>query len=868
MIQSRKSESLADRRSTFALAAKGNPQICLLGGLLLICVGLIFALVVVIVLNGLKAFVVRPIDLVEKRSGELFFAELQQVKHEVNPASEQITESRQYRTSNPILSGAEYQWLDEDALSGASVQPSMAMLIERFEIGRIVGLPTQLSLVITASKDATLNAECCEILAEYCKEQGNLDEAERFERIASNEIAGSVAEQVSQWQNAGAALVDPGTEAFSKEETRQAVYWETQAKISSQLQTGLSDALSARRRVRNLRESIAELDAQISDARLELRVVERQRGPIEINWIELSQKRVSELVATKDLATRIEQFELARIPSFDASNDQELVRFKEAYVENELSNRVRTLELEQVNWMEEVRGLDAKTSSGLVSYLKRYEDLESRKLPLRAELELLEHQLDRFRIHIAAPADGLPYIPSHSDTELLETETQVSEGLGQWLKDQIDVFDPAEAEVERLNLGDTKFQFFKVATYSTDIVLVLKKSPSTSVSDMESAIANGAIWQWQIEQISCNDIARAITPNQMSVTARARVYCSRWWEFLTTGPRLANTDGGVFPAIVGMVALTLIMTVAVLPLGVMAALYLSEYTKSGALVSAIRISINNLASVPSIIYGVFGFSFFCYTIGAFIDGGPANAGIAVLPPFYWYLQTGACACLFALAFFVGLAGARSGASEGRGSVALRFAFIVALIALGMLVTLLLRSPFFSGFFEARLPNPTFGKGGLLWAALTLALMNLPVVIVSAEEALAAVPQSLREGSFACGASRWQTIWRIVIPYARPGIVTGAVLAMARGTSVVAPLLLIGALPSVSGLPVDGQFPFVHGSRAFSHLGYWIFSLGAQNPNSDSTRTMVYASALLLLLIITALNLIAVYWRSRLQAKKL
>ena len=116
-----------------------------------------------------------------------------------------------------------------------------------------------------------------------------------------------------------------------------------------------------------------------------------------------------------------------------------------------------------------------------------------------------------------------------------------------------------------------------------------------------------------------------------------------WWEFLTTGPRLANTDGGVFPAIVGMVALTLIMTVAVLPLGVMAALYLSEYTKSGALVSAIRISINNLASVPSIIYGVFGFSFFCYTIGAFIDGGPANAEITVLPPFYWYL--GRCMCL-------------------------------------------------------------------------------------------------------------------------------------------------------------------------------------------------------------------------------
>ncbi len=213
--------------------------------------------------------------------------------------------------------------------------------------------------------------------------------------------------------------------------------------------------------------------------------------------------------------------------------------------------------------------------------------------------------------------------------------------------------------------------------------------------------------------LSLANIVRAYPANRLSLWGKLGVYFSRWGEFLTADPRESNTEGGVFPAIWGTVAMTLIMSVLVVPFGVLAALYLREYAKAGPIVSAIRISINNLAGVPSIVFGVFGLGLFCYVIGASIDQLFFKAALA----------------------------------EG---------------------------------------SPTFGTGGIMWASLTLALLTLPVVIVATEEALAAVPNSMREGSYACGGSKWQTIRRIVLPRAMPGIMTGMILAMARGAGEVAP----------------------------------------------------------------------------------
>ena len=287
------------------------------------------------------------------------------------------------------------------------------------------------------------------------------------------------------------------------------------------------------------------------------------------------------------------------------------------------------------------------------------------------------------------------------------------------------------------------------------------------------------------------DIVRAYPANRLTLAGRLRLYASRWHEFLLGEPREANSEGGVFPAIFGTAVMTLLMSLAVVPFGVMAALYLREYAKAGPLVSAVRISINNLAGVPSIVFGVFGLGFFCYVVGTSVD---------------------------------------------------------------------------ELLFAARLPNPTFGKGGILWSALTLALMTLPVVIVATEEALAAVPNSVREGSYACGGSKWQTIRRIVLPRAMPGILTGTILAMARGAGEVAPLMLVGAVKLAPELPVDGAFPFIHAERSFMHLGFHIYDLGFQSQNSEAAKPMVFTTTLLLLALIFLLNIVAVRLRTRLRRK--
>lgn len=298
----------------------------------------------------------------------------------------------------------------------------------------------------------------------------------------------------------------------------------------------------------------------------------------------------------------------------------------------------------------------------------------------------------------------------------------------------------------------------------------------------------------QLVTLPLEQMVQAWQPNRLGLVGKLRVYGSRWWEFLSDDPREANSAGGVFPAIWGTVAMTLIMALLVAPFGVLAALYLREYASSGPLTSTVRIAINNLAGVPSIVYGAFGLGFFCYGLGGNID---------------------------------------------------------------------------EIFFRASLVadnQPTFGTGGLLWAALTLALLTLPVVIVATEEALAAVPNSMREGSYACGASKWQTIRRIVLPRALPGIMTGLILAMARGAGEVAPLMLVGVKKLALDLPIDGSFPFIHPEREFMHLAYLIYDVGFQSPNSQAAQPMVFTITFLLVTIIALLNVTAIFIRSRLKRR--
>jgi phosphate transport system permease protein len=293
------------------------------------------------------------------------------------------------------------------------------------------------------------------------------------------------------------------------------------------------------------------------------------------------------------------------------------------------------------------------------------------------------------------------------------------------------------------------------------------------------------------KELPALDLYRVYTPNRLSTWGRARIYAGRIREFLGGDPRESNTEGGIFPAIFGTVMMVIIMSLVAVPFGVLAALYLREYARQGVMVRLVRIAVNNLAGVPSIVFGVFGLGFFVYFVGGGID---------------------------------------------------------------------------RLFYPEALPTPTFGTGGILWASLTLGLLTVPVVIVASEEALSAVPRSMREASLATGATKFQTILRVVLPAAAPGILTGLILAMARGAGEVAPLMITGVVKLAPDLPLDGFFPFLHLERKFMHLGFHIYDVGFQSPNVEAAKPMVYATAVLLLVIVVLLNLTAIIVRNRLRKK--
>ncbi|WP_028693144.1 phosphate ABC transporter permease PstA [Pseudomonas cremoricolorata] len=170
------------------------------------------------------------------------------------------------------------------------------------------------------------------------------------------------------------------------------------------------------------------------------------------------------------------------------------------------------------------------------------------------------------------------------------------------------------------------------------------------------------------------------------------------------------------------------------------------------------------------------------------------------------------------------------------------------------------------FFPESLPAPTLGTPGLLWASLTLALLAVPVVIVATEEGLARIPRTVREGSLALGATKAETLWKIVIPMASPAMMTGMILAVARAAGEVAPLMLVGVVKLAPSLPLDGNYPYLHLDQKIMHLGFHIYDVGFQSPNVEAARPLVYATALLLVLVIATLNLSAVWIRNHLREK--
>jgi phosphate transport system permease protein len=255
------------------------------------------------------------------------------------------------------------------------------------------------------------------------------------------------------------------------------------------------------------------------------------------------------------------------------------------------------------------------------------------------------------------------------------------------------------------------------------------------------------------------------------------------WKFLTAAPEEGMTAGGIFPAIFGTVFLVMLMTIAVIPLGVATAVFLRYYARPDSVFSRmVRVAVNNLAGVPSIVFGLFGLGFFVQFVGRGID---------------------------------------------------------------------------RAFFGGEL---TFAQPAIIWASLTLALLTLPVVIVATEEAMRAIPREYLEASYSLGATRWQTISRVVLPNATTGILTGGILAVSRGAGEVAPIMFTGAAYFLPYLPhkLNDQF---------MELGYHVYVMSTQSPDVEATLPILYSTVLVLLLLTFALNALAVLIRLRLRTRQ-
>ncbi len=406
-------------------------------------------------------------------------------------------------------------------------------------------------------------------------------------------------------------------------------------------------------------------------------------------------------------------------------------------------------------------------------------------------------------INSADGSSSIAYTSSEWDRHLQQQLKRSQDLLAQAKRIQKKTIDKVNYGLEKLRLQERRLALRKTATeHNLDAIeekrVMLQNQYQQATDGLEKI--NLQLNQYHLVMktatgvesiIPFAQIVRLYQTNKLNMGGKLIIYMQRLVEFISGEPRESNTEGGVMPAIFGTVLMVLLMTIFVLPLGVIAAIYLYIYAKQNMITRVIRIAVNNLAGVPSIVFGMFGLGFFVYTIGGSID---------------------------------------------------------------------------SLFYAESLPSPTYGSGGILWASLTLALLTLPVVIVATEEGLTRIPRYLPEGSMALGATKLETLLRISLPIASPAIMTGMILAIARATGEVAPLMLVGVVKLAPAMPIDGNFPFVHLDRKFMHLGFHIYDVGFQSPNVEASRPLIYATATLLLMIVLLLNTSAIVLRNRLREK--
>ncbi|MFN3153001.1 ABC transporter permease subunit [Bremerella sp.] len=811
-------------RPGLTVLSQGEPMIWLSGGALALALLMIFGLLGLIIYQGMASFWPGRLYLVTLKDGSVMMGELTaEEDYTLGSAASATTENTtstpepshrwQYRTDNFEFKAPQsgtYQWVTQAELSDTPpTMPEWAMLFERTKLGRFIGTPQR----FVTSKTRPISSDeddLRDIHAFFTNNQTSLPVPDPQDDDAQKEFATTLESLEKEIETVQAKL-----DVLQAENTQSFI---TQNRNGTQDLVGVTES-----------GQLVPL-GDVEDGENLVAIREVIEGPqATYDAYQQHHQSARESVHAID---RIAEYEVG-----ESSRRQEEARLElrsqelanDVFVEG-LANEIYNLKIElnaiQDDKQKDIRIVDraarvqgkdsamAKVGPDLVAALNSQRTSEESRIETR--LNEIEQLLDQVPPTVRQAVNHFVDVRFDVDNEIAALQERIG-------------------EIEDRN---NRFGLFAVTAEGTEAELKL------------------------------GDIVRAFPANQLDWMGRLSVYGSRWGEFLLADPREANSEGGVFPAIWGTIAMTMIMSLIVVPFGVLAALYLREYAKSGPIVSIIRISINNLAGVPSIVFGVFGYGFLILVVGAYIDGGPGNANLPTMPKLWWWLTATGLAIVAFTAFITTSysLGSRKVLTRMRTPTLGIVSLLLWILSTVAFIALIAFTPDFHGFYQANLPNPTFGKGGLLWASLTLALLTLPVVIVATEEALAAVPNSLREGSYGCGASKWQTIRRIVLPHALPGIMTGMILAMARGAGEVAPLMLVGVLKLAPELPVDLSAPFVHLDRSFMHLGFHIFDLGFQSPNSEAAKPMVFTTTLLLITVIATLNLFAIWLRARLRKR--
>jgi hypothetical protein len=665
-------------QSGFSLLARGEPQIWFTGGMLAICLTMIIGLITLILASGLPTFWPRQIDWLVLRDGTLDIGEPQGEERIGAPelsATASASIHHYYRTENYELTNRHYRWLTPEELQPSGIiRIPHATLLERLEWGYLFGIPLRLQEQVqpTPIDQQQLKSleEAIEVVQLLISEQPSAANEESLgtEKDSANAPLALGLEQLQQHaasktsRNLRRILESLDSETLQvrlagESDWTDADSVESDATIAAarrlitqpneireRIRATLPTIRSQLEQLHALKRELSRLDEKISQLRIAVRQAELDTDSLLPLSLDAAHHPLEQLEALAQSESKIARLRPLLLEMVDeASLTKSIAEYCENFIHEKVPAQRRMLQQQLTNWRAPLDLSPPAIQAAVARYEQGYADLTAAKEPIQRSIVELREKLTMNQLIVAVPSGSVPIQSVAGEdarsavngplTETLRTALQshnieLAETPGQLLFDH--------PRISLIELTDKQRANHLLCVVDTNY---LADDSGTGVTLLKE------------HAVPYDQIVRFVPVNQLGLFGKLATYFDRWREFLLEDPREANTLGGVFPAIWGTIVMTLIMTIAVVPFGVMSALYLREYTRGGTLVSIIRISINNLAGVPSIVYGVFGFSFFCMTIGSFIDGGPAGADIVPWPSSTWYTALALTVIVGTAAFF-------------------------------------------------------------------------------------------------------------------------------------------------------------------------------------------------------------------------